>query len=200
MSVRPRTLYFGIAWGLVAIMTAVLAYAVIGTRAPDQKTGVAIGGPFTLEGAGGKPVTDKDLAGKPFAIFFGYTHCPDVCPTTLAEMDAARDELGDLATGFTVVFVSVDYERDTPDSLQSYVGSFKYPVIGLTGTKEQIEAIGKEYRVYYEKIPGEDGDYTMNHTASVYLMDGKGRFKGTVNYNEDHDNVVAKLKRLAENG
>ena len=163
---------------LVAASVAIVMRKAADVRDAQESGSVTIGGPFTLRGAGGRLVTEKDLSGRPFAIFFGYTHCPDVCPTTLAEIDAARDEIGPDAERLQVVFVSVNSGRDTPNSVQDYVDSFKYPVLGLTGTEAEIAAAASAYRAFYEKVPVEGGDYLMNHTAGVYLMDAEGRFRG----------------------
>lgn len=196
---RPRLSFAGVALVLTLLVIAATALVVVRTIDDRRETAAdaaRIGGPFALTAAGGRQVTDRDLRGRPFAIFFGYTRCPDVCPTTLAEIDAARDEIGPSSDGLQVVFVSVDPERDSPESLQDFVGSFRHPVLGLTGTPEQVAAITAAYRVFYEKAPGADGDYLINHTAAVYLMDGEGRFTGTISYQEDHAAMVAKLRRL----
>ncbi len=197
--IRRRLVLLALAWGAVAVAAGALVYG-MGPAPSGTEGGGAIGGPFTLRAAGGRTLTDEDFRGAPFAIFFGYTRCPDVCPTTLADLDVARDELGAAGDALKVVFVSVDYERDDPDGLQDFVGSFAHPVIGLTGSREEIEAIAAAYRVHYEKVPGEGGDYTVNHTAAVYLMDGEGRFTGTIGYGEAQDSALAKLRRLIEAG
>jgi len=193
---RPSfTVVAAILVAVLAVVTAVVALDGSGRWRPAAD-GPAIGGPFTLAAAGGRVVTDRDLLGRPFAIFFGYTRCPDVCPTTLAEMDAARDAIGPAADALTVVFVSVDPEHDTPDSVQDFVGSFAHPVLGLTGTTAEIERATTAYRVYFAKVPQPDGDFLIDHTAAVYLMDAEGRFTGAISYGEDHESRVAKLRRL----
>lgn len=180
---------------VLAVVTAVVALDGTGRWRPAADA-PAIGGPFTLAGAGGRVVTDRDLLGRPFAIFFGYTRCPDVCPTTLAEIDAARDAIGPAADALTVVFVSVDPEHDTPDQVQDFVGSFAHPVLGLTGTAAEIDAVTRAYGVYFAKVPQPDGDFLIDHTAAVFLMDAVGRFAAAISYDEDHDSRVAKLRRL----
>jgi protein SCO1 len=162
----------------------------------QQANLVEIGGPFKLTTQDGKPLSNEDLKGSPFAVFFGFTHCPEVCPTTLWEMSEALKALGDKADKLKVLFVSVDPERDTPEFMSSYLKSFDPRIIGLTGSEEAIAAIGKAYRVYSRKVPTEGGDYTMDHTASVYLMDAEGRFSGVISYEEDSKVRLAKLERL----
>lgn len=193
----PRFSFAGVALVLtVLVLAGSASLAVYGLGDRQAARTADIGGPFTLTGAGGRTVTDRDLLGRPFAIFFGYTRCPDVCPTTLAEMDAAREAIGPAADALTVVFVTVDPEHDDPDYVQTFVGSFAHPVIGLSGTPEAIDAAAKAYRVYYAKVRGPDGDYLIDHTATVYLMGPDGRFQGTISYTEDHASRVAKLRRL----
>ncbi|MDR3493719.1 MAG: SCO family protein [Ancalomicrobiaceae bacterium] len=160
-----------------------------------------IGGPFHLTDQTGKPVTDKDLLGKPAAMFFGYTFCPDVCPTTLAEVGDWLKALGPDADKLQFVFVTVDPERDTQDKLKDYLTSFDPRIRGLTGTPQETAAIVKDYRVYVKKTHPESGsDYLVDHTAAVYLMDSKGRFVGFINYQEDASKTIAKLKELLAQG
>lgn len=160
---------------------------------------VTIGGPFELTAQDGSRMSDGDLAGKPFAVFFGFTHCPDVCPTTLWEMSEALKELGPAADDLRMLFISVDSERDTPEVLLRYMQSFDTRIVGLSGTPEEIDQVVKAYRVFWEKVPGTDGDYTINHTASVFLMDAGGRFVGTISYGEPASSRIEKLRRLAGN-
>lgn len=156
----------------------------------------SIGGPFTLTAPDGSTVTEKTLAGKPYAIFFGFTRCPDVCPTSLARMAALRKRLGANGMKFNIVFVSVDPEHDKPADLGNYVALFGTPIMGLTGTEAQIAAIKKEYGVYSAKVPQPGGDYTIDHTAAIYLMTSQGRFSGTIDHQESEDTALEKLKRL----
>ncbi|MCO0638367.1 SCO family protein, partial [Lutimaribacter sp. EGI FJ00014] len=139
------------------------------TTGVQQVSGVAdVGGPFTLTDETGKTVTEADLLGKPSAIFFGFTFCPDVCPTTLYEMSGLIDKLGQDADRVNWVFVSVDWQRDGPEELREYLNAFDERIRGFSGTEEQIETVTKAYKVFYERVPTEDGDdYTINHTASV---------------------------------
>jgi protein SCO1/2 len=137
----------------------------------------AVGGPFKLVDQAGRPADQRLLRGKWSAVFFGYTYCPDVCPTTLANLGRAVDALGGQSDRFQVVFITVDPERDTPRALAAYLASPTFPkaVIGLTGGAEQIAAAARVYHVFYQKVP-QGSSYTMDHTAVVYLMDPRGRF------------------------
>jgi protein SCO1/2 len=154
-----------------------------------------VGGPFTMVDQNGKTVTDADFRGEPFLVFFGFTHCPDICPTTLYEMSEVMKRLGPDANKTRALFVSVDPERDTPEKLKQYLSSFDPRVIGLTGTQAQVDAIKKAYRVYSKKVPLKDGDYTMDHTAVVYLMDKNGRFIAPFNLQRSADEAAADLRK-----
>ncbi|MBZ9989534.1 SCO family protein [Mesorhizobium sp. BH1-1-5] len=175
---------------LVGIMVMIIWPRVVQTAVSP------IGGPFTLTTQTGEKLSDADLQGKPFAIFFGFTRCPEVCPTTLWETTEALKSLGPDADKLRVLFVSVDPTRDTPEFMARYLQSFDKHITGLTGTEAEIADVGKEYRIYYEKVPTEDGDYTMNHTASIFLMDAQGQFAGTISYGEDMATRLQKLRRL----
>ncbi|MEJ8473407.1 SCO family protein [Roseibium algae] len=159
----------------------------------------AIGGPFELVNGAGETVTDKDMAGKPTVYFFGFTFCPDVCPTTLSDMQGWISTLGDDAQKLNFAFVSIDPERDTPEVLSDYVAAFDDSIQPLTGSREQIDAMTKAYRVYAKKVPLDDGDYTMDHSASAFLMDTNNRFVGTIAYGEAEESALKKLNRLIEN-
>ena len=145
-------------------------------NSPIRPAAAAIGGPFHLTDQNGRPVSDEDFRGKPFLVFFGYTHCPDVCPTTLFDVSEVMRRLGPDADKTAALFITVDPERDTPASLKDYLGSFDPHLHGITGAPDAVAAVAKEYRVYYKKVPTENGDYSMDHTAIVYLMDKNGRF------------------------
>lgn len=188
---------------LAIVMTVTALSMVVDSRKTpvSQSTGVAtVGGPFTLVGTGGQEVTEKDLLGKPSAVFFGFTFCPDVCPTTLFELTDLMDQLGGDADKMNFVFISVDYGRDGPKEMKQYLSSFDERIIGLTGTEEQINAVTKAYKVYYARVPIENDDYTMDHTASVLLMDSSGEFFGTLDFEEAADVRIAKLKKLIGEG
>ncbi len=156
----------------------------------------AFGGPFTLTAPDGSTVTEKTLAGKPYAIFFGFTRCPDVCPTSLARMARLRKQLGPDGMKFAIVFVSVDPGHDKPADLGNYVALFGTPILGLTGTDAQLAQIKKGYGVYSAKVPQPGGDYTIDHTAAIYLMTAKGEFSGTIDTQEADATALEKLRRL----
>ncbi len=197
-----------IAWILVVVVAgatiAVLVSsdvreAVLGS--PGEGTGIAdIGGPFQLVDNTGRQVTEKDFQGKPSAFFFGFTHCPDVCPTTLYEMTTWLEALGPDADRINVVFVTVDPERDTPELMGEYLAAFDPHIRGLSGTPEQIETIVKAYKVYRRKVAQDDGEYVMDHTATIYLMDANGKFVGTIAYGEADDIAMGKLEKLIGKG
>jgi protein SCO1/2 len=144
--------------------------------APSMQATAAIGGPFILTDQNGNTVTDRDFRGYPMLVFFGFTHCPDVCPTTLHEVSEIMRALGRDADRVKAAFITVDPERDTPAALNDYLSSFDPRLKGLTGDPIAITAVAKAYRVYFKKIPLNTGGYTMDHTAIVYLMDKEGRF------------------------
>ncbi|MGC1778604.1 MAG: SCO family protein [Xanthobacteraceae bacterium] len=156
-----------------------------------------IGGPFTLVDDTGATVTEKTLAGKPYTMYFGYTFCPDVCPTTLLDLSRWIKKLGPDADKLNYVFVTVDPARDTVKSMHAYLSSFDKHIRGYTGTTAQIAQIAKAYRVYYKKIPTDDGSYTMDHSAIIYLMGPDNRFVTVIPYQEDDASAIAKLKNLA---
>jgi protein SCO1/2 len=155
----------------------------------------AIGGPFQLTDQSGQTVTDKSLQGRPTLIFFGFTHCPDVCPTSLFEMSEVLRAMGKDADRVNAYFISVDPERDTPAAMKDYLSSFDPHLKGLTGDPEVMAKVTSEYRVYAKKVPLKDGDYTMDHTALVYLMDRDGRFVSPFNLKQPPEQAAAELKK-----
>jgi protein SCO1 len=163
--------------------------------APSVSQIAAIGGPFSLTDQNGHTVTDRDLKGKPFLAFFGFTHCPDVCPTALFEVSEIMKALGPDADRVRVLFVTVDPERDTAALLKDYLSSFDPHLSALTGSPEAIAAIAKAYRVYYKKVPLAEGDYTMDHTAIVYLMNKDGKFVSPFNIKRPPEVAAADLRK-----
>ncbi len=140
--------------------------------------GLALGGPFTLTDQSGHAVTDRDFAGRYLLLYFGYTYCPDVCPTELGTIAAAMDAMGPAAERVTPVFVTVDPERDTPEQLADYVSRFHPRMVGLTGTPEQVAAAARSYRVFFQKVrPQGMGDYLMDHSSFIYLVGPDGRVR-----------------------
>ena len=155
-----------------------------------------IGGPFALASARGGTVDSATLAGTPYAVFFGFTHCPEVCPTTLYEMSNNLAALGDAAKDFRVFFITVDPARDTVEAMKDYVSNFDPRIEALVPSEEQLKQLASDFRVYYSRVPSSDGGYTMDHTATIFLFDRRGRFAGTLAYDESAENRQAKLKRL----
>jgi protein SCO1 len=155
----------------------------------------AIGGPFQLTDQAGATVTEKDLQGKPTLIFFGFTHCPDVCPTSLFEISEILRAMGKDADRVNAYFISVDPERDNVAAMKDYLSSFDPHLRGLTGDPASLQKVISEYRVYAKKVPLKDGDYTMDHTALIYLMDRDGKFVSPFNVNRKPDEAASDLKR-----
>ena len=158
-------------------------------------TPAAIGGPFQLTDQSGQPVTEKNLKGRPSLIFFGFTHCPDVCPTSLFEISEVLRAMGNDAGKVNAFFVSVDPERDTQGAMKDYLSSFDPHLKGLTGDPEHVSKVLSAYRVYAKKVPLKDGDYTMDHTALIYLMDRDGHFVAPFNLKRSPEEAAADLKR-----
>jgi protein SCO1/2 len=155
----------------------------------------AVGGPFKLIDQNGKAVSDQDLKGRPFLVFFGFTHCPDVCPTTLFDVSEMLRALGPDADRTRALFITVDPERDTPAVMKDYLSSFDPHLSGLTGDPAAIATVAKAYRVYYKKVPLDGGEYTMDHTAIVYLMDKDGRFVSPFSLKRGTEAAAADLRR-----
>jgi protein SCO1/2 len=143
---------------------------------PSMPKAAAMGGPFTLTDQNGRTVTDKDFLGKPLLVFFGFTHCPDFCPTTMFEVAEIIRALGRDSDRVRALFITIDPERDTPEALKAYVSSFDPYISAATGDPETIAAVAKSYRAIYRKVPLAEGGYTMDHTIIVYLMGKDGRF------------------------
>ena len=162
--------------------------------APSATQTAAIGGPFRLTDQNGGTVTEQNLKGAPFLVFFGFTHCPEICPTTLFELSEILRKLGPDGKRVRVVFITIDPERDTPAALKDYLSSFDPRMLALTGDPAEIAAVAKAYRVYFKKVPLEQ-DYTMDHTAIVYLMDKEGRFVSPFSLKRTTEAAAADLRR-----
>lgn len=183
-------LWIAVAVGLASIAGA---YFVVKNQALPPSP---IGGAFAMTDNTGKPVTEKDFLGKATAYFFGFTHCPEVCPTSLFDMTQRLAALGPEADKLNVVFVTVDPERDTPAVMTEYLKMFDPRIRALTGTQEQTDAMVKAFRVYYKREPKDaDGNYNVDHTASIFVMDATGRYVTLIDYHESEPNAVRKLKR-----
>lgn len=194
------------AWAGVVLIAFVGAAILLGWwqvdgpgRLPADRASIqgapAIGGPFTLVDHKGKTVTDADFRGKPMAVFFGFTHCPEVCPTTLVQMANLTGKIGAAADRLQILLITVDPERDTPEQLALYLQSFDPRVVGLTGSREQVDAVLSAYKAYAKKIPTDNG-YTMDHSASVYLMKADGSFRTMIDYHEEDASALAKMRMV----
>jgi protein SCO1/2 len=155
----------------------------------------SIGGPFQLTDQSGQTVTEQSLKGKPTLVFFGFTHCPDICPTSLFEMSEVLRAMGKDADRINTYFVSVDPERDTQGIMKEYLSSFDPHLKGLTGTPDAVAKVISGYRVYAKKVPTKEGDYTMDHTALIYLMDRDGNFVAPFNLKRKPEEAATDLKR-----
>ena len=195
-----RNLRIGL-WALVVVAAAGLgwiSFSMMGAR--DKLASGPYGVPFQLVAQDGKPVTEKAFTGKPTALFFGFTHCPEVCPTTLFELDGWLKKVDPDGTKLQAYFISVDPERDTPEILGQYISNVTKRVIGISGPPDKVMEMVKGFRVYARKVPLDekkpDGDYTMDHTASVFLLDSAGDFTGTISYGENTETAQKKLQNL----
>lgn len=191
-------------WGAVAI--AALVFAFLWLRPSPQQgmvvqkglPGFTLGGPFSLTGTDGKPFSSEQLRGRPYVVFFGFTHCPDVCPNTLGRLAKLRNELGKGPNAFEIVFVSVDPKRDTPQVVRDYVGLFDTPIIGLTGSAEQVAKVAEQHAIYQKRVAdaqAPDG-YTVDHGAAVLLFGRDGKFVATIAQEEGDPPALDKLRRI----
>lgn len=195
------------AWSAIVVVAFVSTaiglgwWRTVGPGRPSSPGGVAItgmpqiGGSFTLTDQRGKSVSDKDFAGRPSLVFFGFTHCPDVCPTTLSEVSTRLVALGAEGDRLQVLFITADPERDTVEQLALYLSAFDPRITGLSGTPDQIAQVVKAYGAYARKVPT-PSSYTMDHTASTFMMDAKGQFFGLIDYHETDATALAKLRRF----
>lgn len=199
---RSILLFAGACLAIAAALAVVTVVMVTGREAaPTQGRSVAtgqpsVGGDFQLVDQNGRAVDQTLLNGKWSVVFFGFTYCPDFCPTTLGVLDAVQRRLGDRADDLQIVFVSIDPERDTPKMLKDYLSSDGFPtgVIGLTGTPEQVAAAARAYRAYYQKV-GEGEGYTMNHSLTIYLMGPDGKFRTALSHDLGPDRMAEMIRR-----
>jgi protein SCO1 len=192
---RPRSRAF-----VIRIVATLIAVALVGLAAfmltnPSERPRAAlIGGPFALEDGGGETVSDQTLKGRPFLVYFGYTHCPDVCPTELARISDILGKMGDKP--IPALFITVDPERDPPKVMQDYVSSFNPAIVGLSGSPQAVEAAEKTFRVFARKGQKQpDGDYSMDHSSIVYLMDKNGAFVEAFNVERSPDDAAKDLAK-----
>lgn len=184
--------------GVLALALLSLSIVPGQTSRTAQYSGKAlVGGPFTLTDQTGKRVSEKDFLGRNMLVFFGFTHCPDICPSGLQVMSAALAKLGDKAKDVVPVFITLDPERDTPEKLGDYLKSFDPRFVGLTGSKDEIAATAKAYRVFYQIVPDEKvaGEYSIDHAAIIYLMGKNGEFVTHIPHTTNVDQVVAALAK-----
>ena len=205
---RRSIVLFAAACAAIAVALVVVTLVVVNRPAGGLQPGevvstgqAQVGGPFQLVDQEGRPVDESLLEGKWSLVFFGFTYCPDFCPTTLAALEATKQRLGDKAKDLQIVFISVDPERDTPQALKDYLSSDGFPegVIGLTGTPEQVRAAADAYRAYYQKV-GEGEGYTMNHSLTVYLMGPDGTFRTAVAEELGPERSAAIIERAMARG
>ncbi|ULR45373.1 SCO family protein [Rhizobium sp. K102] len=192
-------------WIGVLMLAGILGWATLNLdKSKDVVAEAPFGVPFTLVSQSGQPITEQALRGKPTALFFGFTHCPEVCPTTLFELNGWMDKVDPKGDKLQAYFVTVDPERDTPEIINEYVSNVSKRITGISGPPEKIAEVIKGFRVYAKKVPVDEkdpnGDYTMDHTASVFLLDSAGRFSGTIAYGENPDTAVKKLENLVRKG
>ncbi len=194
---------------LLLAAVLLIGFAILGTGAfvalelRDSPRGAAgtllssaIGGPFKLVDQNGKTVTNTDLEGKWLLVYFGYTHCPDACPTALNNIALALRDLGAEKKEVRPVFITVDPERDTASAMKDYVAAFDAPIVALTGSDAAIAQAAKEYRVYYAKHSEAGGEYSMDHSSIIYVMDPKGRFTASFTGEDPPEQIAARLKKL----
>jgi protein SCO1/2 len=180
--------------GLI-LCTSVILLVAQRTSPPSGLQVAAIGGPFQLIDQDGRKVTDEDFRGRPFLVFFGFTHCPEICPTTLFEISEILRKLGPDADRVRALFITVDPERDTPKVMKDYLSNFDPHLSGLTGDPDAIAAVAKAYRAIFRKVPLDEGGYTMDHTAIVYLMDKQGRFVSPFSLKRTAEASAAELRK-----
>jgi protein SCO1/2 len=195
-----------VAWGLVAFLAlfagamTLQAYLLPERARPGLAAMPALGGAFTMRDQHGVRVSEADLRGRPSLLFFGFTSCPDICPTTLDAVAGWLQALGPVGERLQVFFVTVDPERDDAATLKAYVESFDPRIRALIGTEAELSAMTAKWRVVYRRVDLSGGGYTMDHTASLYLVDREGRFAGTISPQEDQAAALAKLRRLLDAG
>tara|TARA_R110000751_G_scaffold62034_2_gene128355 strand:- start:131 stop:730 length:600 start_codon:yes stop_codon:yes gene_type:complete len=190
-----------ILWAAVLVLGGVLAWLTLEvTQARQAIVEEPFGVPFELVAQNGEPITEQAFRQKPTALFFGFTHCPEVCPTTLYELNGWMHQVDPDGTKLNGYFVTVDPERDPPELLGQYISNVTDRITGISGPPEKVSEMAKGFKVYFKKVPLDEaqpeGDYTMDHTASVFLLDAQGRFSGTISYGENPETAVKKLENL----
>lgn len=179
--------------GISSLIAAIGVYVFLTLPAQEQ-----YGVPFALVDHNGDTITQEAFTGQPSAIFFGFTHCPEICPTTLFEMDGWLAQLGDEGKDIDVFFVTIDPERDTPELLGDYITSVTDRVRGITGDPDAVREMARGFNIYFKRIEEEGGSYTMDHTASIILLDSKGQFRKTIAYGEVAETAMQKLRDISK--
>ncbi len=185
------------ALALAGIVAATIAFLPRGERSSAMSV---VGGPFRLESSKGGTLDSQALKGRPFLVFFGFTQCPNVCPTTLADLGTLLDEFGKEGGDVPAYYITLDPERDTQAVMAEYMASFTDRITGLTGTPEAIERVTRDYRAFVKRVPLPGGDYTLEHTLMVYMMDRDGGFAGPLDLNAGHPLALKQLRKLAADG
>jgi len=181
---------------VLGVVGAWLGYEIY--RETVSPSGEPYGVPFNLVDQDGDPITEQAFRGHPTVLFFGFTHCPEVCPTTLYELSSWFGELGDEGADIKAYFVSIDPERDTPEVLGGYLSNVTDRVRGITGDPEKVREMARGFNIYFKRIDTDDGDYTMDHTASILLLDSQGHFRKTIAWGENSETAMQKLRDLAK--
>lgn len=191
-------------WSVTIAVVVTLGVVSFGWQNETMTSEGPYGVPFQLVDQKNNEITEVAFQEKPTAVFFGFTHCPEVCPTTLYELDSWLEEADPAGDKISAYFVSIDPEKDTAEILDLYVGNVTKRITGITGTPEKVEKMLKGYNIFFKKVPLDatepNGDYTMDHTASVFLLKDGGRFKGTIAYGENSETAIQKLKNLINDG
>lgn len=182
-------------WALVAVAGLGAGWLYLREGGPEP---VTLGGPFELVDHTGAPITEAALEDGPSLLFFGFTHCPDVCPTTVWEMEGWFEELGEEGEALDAYFVTVDPERDTPEVLRDYLTPQSDRVVGISGPPEAVRQMARDWKAYFQRVPLEGDDYTMDHFAGVYMLDEDGDYAGIISYGEPAEQVVPRLRTLLE--
>jgi len=193
---RRALIVFG-AWG--ALLVASPGWIAGAWHKNADLEPISIGGPFSLIDQDGRRFTDAALKGKPTLLYFGYTYCPDICPTSLLLMETAVESLGKNAPNeVNIVFITIDPERDTPALLKNFVSNFGPKIVGATGTPDQIASVARAYKVYYQKVPSrDDAPYLMDHSSVIYLLDRDGRSVGLFTHDSSAEEISEQLRRLS---
>ena len=193
MTARARTILLGLAVAVLALGAGLAVRMLLEARTPAT-VGVDLGAPFALVDQNGDAITEAAFEGHPSLLFFGFTHCPEVCPTTVYDMETWFRDL-DVAPGaMPAYFVTIDPERDTPEFLRDYLAPQSDNILGITGEPEAVWDMARSWRVYWQKRPLGEGDYTMDHFASIFVLDADGRVRDLIAYQEDPESAKAKIR------